>query len=1030
MNWGIAAPKNSLTFSVNGSETGWQKNTFYSPGGYVVDAANNIWQVSTAGTTGSSNPFTSFATTAKAFPAAGFTTVTDGTVIWECVAQGHDTTGSYANASTNGPYYQWQASKPYSDGQYFTSGTNVNGYEQNYSAGSVVVMNAGGTPCVFVANRNVNPPAGANIPVSVVFGGAKAIDSSISTSVAGWSVRFYNHSNSGAVDAQASIVGVVGSPVSIVGGTSIGAATASADGVSSAMWNWYSTPGNAGHAFNQHPMVNFTITGGGETTPSNFTTPWAGMPSTNFEFFQFGKIRIPVPMQVTFTIISDDGMYFGIDPLAGASLLSSTSPSNLGGVTTGTAWCGFPAIYGLNQQIGGFPNQITINFPTAGIWGIEFDYAQKDSNNEFVVIANGQVMTPEQHVYSSTTNLFTSGAVQPAFPAWSTSQAAQDTYNAVTEGGSTNPKGEFYTQVNAAPGNAIRWLNIGPATDFGWAGTTPFTAAGTEIIDTNNNLEAAYETGISGQTQPNPWNTTKFGLTADAAGSTLQWINLGSVPANTNQTAISATSTQGFKYGIALCNTLDNTVSNMGTSSNGTGPLNGSGANVTFAPAAGLNINTVDPQSDWIALFRTADGGSIPLLVPGDGNPFIYTVPLCQWLLNGFVDSTPDAQLDTQAEAPNGGENTPPLPGAINLAFHLNRLWYSIGNTVYWTTGPLAPVGNGINGTLDANFSTVPSQVKRLVPTAIGMLVFTIADIYIIAGAGTSTNPILPAIPYEQNIGLANYNALDINGALIGWYTTDKQFIIFDPSGGLNYAGNPIGDQLRLNNGQPGQSWNPAKVYVAWYANGEDMGWYLGDGVNGWYKLISTPSPETGECWSPFATIQTSSSNVGNISAIASVKTAPGVHALVMGPSTSNGKLCFRSITATTDNGTTDSNGTTYQAIAIFGSYVLAQPGQVAKVAFLTFDSVRVGSPLVLGVLIDEALPYYTGSFDIIKNWVNDPPNLPQSKSILGQRFYLSDNPDDAAYLRHMQFSVQWPAEAAMNELQAFAIFGAYEVEA
>jgi Ice-binding-like len=134
--------------------------------------------------------------------------------------------------------------------------------------------------------------------------------------------------------------------------------------------------------------------------------------------------------------------------------------------------------------------------------------------------------------------------------------------------------------------------------------------------------------------------------------------------------------------------------------------------------------------------------------------------------------------------------------------------------------------------------------------------------------------------------------------------------------------------------------------------------------------------------------------------------------------------------TLTLPTTTTGAVGNTYPAFAVFGSYVLALPGQVAKVAFITTMSVKVGSPLIIGLLIDEALPYYKGSFDIIKTWVNDPPNLPESKSFFKQRFYLSENHEETAYCSDLQFMVQWPAEAAQNELQSFTIWGAYEVEA
>jgi len=304
------------------------------------------------------------------------------------------------------------------------------------------------------------------------------------------------------------------------------------------------------------------------------------------------------------------------------------------------------------------------------------------------------------------------------------------------------------------------------------------------------------------------------------------------------------------------------------------------------------------------------------------------------------------------------------------------------------------------------------------------MLAFTLSDIYIIPGNGTNTSPILPAIPYLTGIGLGNYNALDINGGLIGFYTTDKQFVIFDPSAGLSYVGFPIGNLLRQNNGQAGTTWTPSKAYVTWYVNGEDAAWYLADGVNGWYRMINTPAPESGLTWSTFATIQGH-----GCGAIASIETSPGVHNLLIGQTTSTADILARDLDATTDAGSTISNGTTYAVYAVIGSIVLANPGQIAKIAFITTDSVKVGSPLVLGIILDEALPYYTGSFDILKHWETDPPGLPESSSILGQRFYLAEDKDTTSYCRHLQVLVQWPAEDAQNELQTLTIFGAFEVE-
>jgi hypothetical protein len=502
---------------------------------------------------------------------------------------------------------------------------------------------------------------------------------------------------------------------------------------------------------------------------------------------------------------------------------------------------------------------------------------------------------------------------------------------------------------------------------------------------------------------------------------------------------LTALGPQGFVYGIALVNTLDNTVSNLGPTNeiNGVG-IEIIGGKIYFAAGAGLNVNSIDPQADYVAIFRTTANGSIELLVPSNGNT-IYTVPLVQYLNYGYLDSTQDTSLDILIQGATAQQNTPPLPGAINLAYFFNRIWYSIGNTVYCTTGPLDPSGNGINGTAPGNTETTLSRVIKLVPSSIGMLVFTLSDVYVIP---VNNGVIGTGQIYVPGMGLSSYNALDVCGTLIGLFTTDHQFVLFTPAVGVDHIGNPIANLLRLEINEPGEDWNPATAYVAWYVNGEDIGWFLADGTFGWYRLVSTPAPEKGEAWSPFATINpfTTYGYAGQgCGAIKSVEVYPGDHRLLIGPALFGGtdgygSILYRDLDASTDGGEGDYNGgyllngTTYPAYGVFGSYVCAHPGQVAMINFITTDQVNVGSPCILGVIFDEALPYYEGSFDILKNWVTDPPNLPESESILGQRFYMSEagDRDTAAMCRHMQILIQWPAEAALNELQSFTIFGSF----
>lgn len=1024
-NWGIAAPTETPKPVVtNTTTTGWKAHTFYSAPGVIVDANLNIWQVTTEGITGNTNPFTAVPT-----PTVG-QTVTDGTVVWTCrsTSVGGDNLWAAHTSYIEGTYggaYPWTAVTIPADGQFLP----------DYTTGKYIIANAAGTPCLFELQKNI-PNNNVNVPISSTFSGG-------TVGFEGWTAKFFNHAGSTSGPSAPGIVdldwgGSVGNPV-LYNTVTPQTPSASATGLSSIMWNFYKN-GAGGHVYDVHPMKLTTVNPAGEMADGTFTTPWGGMPSDVFEFLQFGKIRIPVPgMNVTFTIPVNDAAWFGVESTAGATFTSFSSQGATGGLTnkghlgtrTLTPWNGYPILGGWNGGNDGDSMTIVINFPNAGVFGIEFAYGKNsqggsNSHNFFYVVANGSLIVPEQAI---TTPFFESSTNPPSFGSagWNLLSASQNTYPSTLEIQNNAPWPENTTADTSfngivINGNQLRWLNLGPVTDFAWPANTPITPPSALIIDTNSNEQRSYETGVSGTTQPT-WQTALYSTTADQVP--LVWINEGSIPPVPNTPGkITATSTQGWKYWVALVNTLDNTVSNAGPASLGTGPV--ISGNVYLPPGSGLDPAVIDPQADFVAIFRTVDGGSIPLLIPTLGNDFngqLWTVPLTQYLQSGYLDTTPDVDLDELVTGAIAGENTPPFVGAINLSYHLNRIWYSVGNTVWYTSGPTAPSGNG-NGTFGENFDVLPSLVKRLVPTAIGMLVFTVSDIFIIPGNGTTTNPILPAIPYMTGVGLSSYNALDINGSLIGFYTTDKQFVIFNPSAGLDYVGNPIGDQFSLNNGKQGQSWNGPDVYVSWYTNGQDQAWFVCDGVNGWYKLIATPSPETGNCWSPFASVN----GTGSVHAIKAVEVSPGVHKLLTGPA-SSGRILARNLNANTDGGSGLSNGSTYPAYAVFGSYLLAEPGQVAVINSISSKSVNVGTPLIVGVIVDEALPYYNGSFTILKNWVTDPTDLPQSKSITSQRFYMSEDIDESAYCDHFQLLVQWPAEAASNELISFAIFGKFQIE-
>ena len=532
------------------------------------------------------------------------------------------------------------------------------------------------------------------------------------------------------------------------------------------------------------------------------------------------------------------------------------------------------------------------------------------------------------------------------------------------------------------------------------------------VIDTNGNLQLATTAGTTGPGGQNPAWSTILGTTTNDGSVVWTLIYINTLIASNG----------GYDYWVALVNTLDNTVSNCSQVSLPTGNFTYN-PGVFIPPGAGLPSNSsgqvsIDTQADYVAIFRSTDGQSTPFLIPNASGILSTTISLVEYLQSGFLDTTPDTGLNNLVSGAIVGENTPPVVGAINLTFHLGSIWYSIGNVVYWTSGPATPVGNGLNGTNPLNTDSMPSLVKRLVPTTSGMIVFTVSDIYIIPGNNTSSSPIQPALPLLPGIGLLSYNALDTNGALIGLFTTDNQFLILDPSSGTTYAGFPIGDQLLLNNGNPGQSWNPANVYVAWHVQGMDQAWYVCDGVNGWYRVIPTPSPEgPGYTWAPFAAI------TGGVNAVQSIEITPGVHRLLLGP-TGVGYIQERNLNVFMDN------GTAYPANATIGSAVLVQPGQVAEVAFITADAVKIGSPITLGILVDEALPYYTGPIDLLTDWVNDPPQLKPSRSFWSQRFYLSELEDETAAMRTCQIQVIFnPSDTVQNELLTLSVFGAFSQE-
>jgi len=842
-----------------------------------------------------------------------------------------------------------------------------------YPTGSFLVATASGTPCLFQSSAPTTPYLNGTVS-AFVYPCPHASGPPGDFGVGTWNgLNTYN----GATN-----------PSGMAFPTSTGLAAASASNLTG--FDFAITPGGSG-VFQWD-----TIDSTGATTGT--TNPFPGF-NENLFIAVLGTLTFATPGNYTISVTHGDGLVWGIG--GNATFVSGSIAQNLAVAGTTTSINGYPILpAGSNLNVtansgNAWIDTYVINIPTAGDYPVEWNLGRWDKNNAGLsVTINGSPIPSSQPTGGGV-----SGTIEPTWPAFTTADAP------------------LYASVRDPLTGSLQWNNIGPAADFVWAAAQHFTLPNTSIVDSNNNIEAPFRTGYTAASGGAPtWSTGLDSLTSD--NPNLIWINLG--PNGNPPVGTITTLNGGWVYAVSLVNTLDDTVSNATKISAPTGNFTNA-QGVFLPPGDGLPpLANIDPQADFVAIWRSTDGQVTPFLIPSTSTDYSapVTISLHDYLLNGYTDTTPDVDLNNLISAPILGENTPPAAGAVNLAFYLNRIFYSIGATVYWTTGPATPAGNGLNGTSPLNFDEQASLVSRIVPTTSGSFIFTVSDINLIQSTGNTASPISQAIPLLQGIGLLSYNALDVCGAQIGFFSTDHQFLILDPSSGVSSAGYPLGDQFRLNNGITGQSWNPANVYVAWHVNGEDQAWYVADGVQGWFRMMSTPAPETGSyTWSPFAKI------VSGVKALQSIEVTPGNHQLLLGP-VGTGMILQR------DLDTNQDGGVNYPANAVMGSCVLAQPGQIAVVPFITVESVGIGTPIVLGVLIDEALPYYTGPFNILKLWENDPPNLKPSISLPSQRFYLADDSDYAAAMRHMQIQINWAAENFPNELATVTIFGGYLQEA
>jgi hypothetical protein len=522
--------------------------------------------------------------------------------------------------------------------------------------------------------------------------------------------------------------------------------------------------------------------------------------------------------------------------------------------------------------------------------------------------------------------------------------------------------------------NTVVWINKGTAP--AWPGAAQKLSTKTTILDANGYLQQSQGFGETGAAVP-VWETDLGATTIDNGQ---RWINVGS---------FAPAMTAAVIYAYSPKNSI---TGHIGTASALSQPITVGPDYFAVIQGGGF----ADPQDDTIVLWRTVQGGSTLLYDdefpnPGAGQSWIYT------------DTHADRQLNELITAPISHSNDRPQAGFTPQCYYLTRIWGFVGNDLVYSGGPDTLTGSGNESFPPNNRFTFPSIGVKCWPTSIGLIVYTNSDVWAILGQGTANSPFY-VVSFQQGVGLANQDAIDVNGSTGYGMLSSSQVVSMDPGAGELEVGFPIGDQFD-------SLYDSQEVYIAWHqGSSSDMGLYVADGSTGWFRMASVAAPESGHVWSPFAEI------VGGVKAIASMEIAPGDKRLLLGPAAQGKPILMRDPTTHLDA------LQPYQAFVNIGAIVLAKPGTVVGVQFITCEETLINgaTPLAVGVLFDEI----SGAFTNLVNTSVDPPTLPASKTTRATRFWTSQDGGTIQKCRYMQQQLSWPAEDKPNELLTNTVFG------
>lgn len=438
----------------------------------------------------------------------------------------------------------------------------------------------------------------------------------------------------------------------------------------------------------------------------------------------------------------------------------------------------------------------------------------------------------------------------------------------------------------------------------------------------------------------------------------------------------SLTAVTGFQYVTCYGNSNSGDVSSPSDVSALVKPA-GQGVHVTLTAST-------DAQVNQIRVFRTTDGGPLNQLFELPTSPYSNANVI-------VTDNATDGQLQL-VQAPQALVNNPPPLGLTNMEWYAGRLWGSVGNLLYFSTGPDATIGNPQECWAPGYVFVLPTAIVKLVAIPSGMLVWTLDAVHIVQGTST---PSFTVNYFLQDIGARTYNAIDTDGSMIYAFTSDRHLLTINASG-TGEPGYNVGDIL--------DTLDPTLVYLSCHRSGSlDQKLFISDGSTNLYSYDMSF-----QAWNPKA------QPTGGVNAIGSIEITPGVYKFLLGATTGGQVVLQR------DLATFQDNGSNYSCTAVLGSFQLADPGMLAALEAIAIEYANVGSDPTVGILAGEI----SGTFTTVANPVNEPPEFATpNQSFNAKRWDIRQAPINQN-MRHFQLQIQFPAENAKNEIFGIGMWG------